>query len=296
MDFHGKIIAGDTMRFKRIYIEITNTCNLHCSFCIQNSRTPQRMTIPEFTHILQEIRPYCEYIYLHVLGEPLSHPDLDSMLRIACEQGFYVNITTNGTLLYQQAKLLKQHTIRQINISLHSFPQHQQQNYLHDVFQASEQLAKQGIYINYRLWSLKNSELSSETVMLLDEIAARYAIDLDKDKIHRLQRLALSDHISLHFEEVFTWPSLLQPYVNDRGRCLGMKDMCAILVNGDVVPCCLDSRGDCVLGNIHRTAFSNILCSPRAQTMVNEFARHHVSEELCRHCTYRLRFSKERTT
>ena len=59
------------MRFKRIYIEITNQCNLKCSFCIQNQRKSKYLSINDFSYILDELRPFTDYIYLHVLGEPL---------------------------------------------------------------------------------------------------------------------------------------------------------------------------------------------------------------------------------
>ena len=63
-------------------------------------------------------------------------------------------------------------------------------------------------------------------------------------------RLDVGDHLHLNLESVFQWPSLQHPYVSDYGRCLGMMQMCAILSDGTVVPCCLDSRGDAALGNI----------------------------------------------
>ncbi|RHM12503.1 radical SAM/SPASM domain-containing protein [Amedibacillus dolichus] len=277
------------MRFKRVYVEITNTCNLQCSFCIQNQRTPQAMSMEQFTHVIQQIAGCTRYVYLHVLGEPLSHPLLDAFLSVCEQYGLYVNLTTNGTLLKEKAEILTRHSIRQLNVSLHSFPQHRQTHYLQDVFQVCEKLAAQNVYINYRLWSLGKQGMDPSNLQVLKQVLLHYDKTL-QEEAKRLQRIPLAEHISLHFEEVFSWPSLAQPFVNDKGRCLGMKDMCAVLSNGDVVPCCLDSKGECVLGNLFESDMEEILSSPRAKAIVDGFQRFHIEEELCRHCSYRLRF------
>ena len=52
-----------------------------------------------FNNILDQIKPYTKYIYLHVKGEPLLHPRIDELLDASHAKGFKVNITTNGTLI-----------------------------------------------------------------------------------------------------------------------------------------------------------------------------------------------------
>ncbi len=247
------------------------------------------MSMEQFTHVIQQIAGYTRYVYLHVLGEPLSHPLLDAFLSVCEQYGLYVNLTTNGTLLKEKAEILTRHSIRQLNVSLHSFPQHRQTHYLQDVFQVCEKLAVQNVYINYRLWSLGKQGMDSSNLQVLKQVLLHYDKTL-QEEAKRLQRIPLAEHISLHFEEVFSWPSLAQPFVNDKGRCLGMKDMCAVLSNGDVVPCCLDSKGECVLGNLFESDMEEILSYPRAKAIVDGFQRFHIEEELCRHCSYRLRF------
>lgn len=278
------------MRFKRIYIEIINTCNLRCDFCIQNHRTPCVMRIDEFKHIIKEIQPYCEYVYLHVMGEPLSHPDLEAILTICAKAQIQVNITTNGTLLKKQEDILLRSKLRQVNISLHSFPQHYMSNYLDEVMETAEKLAGQAIHVNYRLWSLQDTKLTTETALILKKIQERYHIEITQDQQKRLQRIDLQNFLHLHFEEIFKWPSLEAPFISHTGRCLGMKTMCGILSNGDVVPCCLDSKGDVFLGNIFQQSFQGIVESKRVKKMVEGFQQHQLVEDLCQHCGYRTRF------
>ena len=70
------------MKFKRIYIEITNICNLKCSFCSNSKRNKKEMSIDEFELVMSKITMYTDYIYLHVKGETLSHHYLDDILSI----------------------------------------------------------------------------------------------------------------------------------------------------------------------------------------------------------------------
>ena len=107
-------------RFKRIYVEITSSCNLNCSFCQETLRAPVFMSTEQFTHVLKEIKPYTNFIYLHVKGEPLLHPQLENILKMCREENIIVNITTNGTLLHKQLDTLIKYPVHQINVSIHS--------------------------------------------------------------------------------------------------------------------------------------------------------------------------------
>lgn len=278
------------MRFKRVYIEITNTCNLSCSFCIKNDRKPKQMQIEEFQHVIDQVKAYTKYVYFHILGEPLSHPHLKTFLSICEQANLQVTITTNGTLLKKAVDILCHKAIRQINISVHSFPAHHQQQYLQDIMECANILATHHIHVNYRLWNLQNDALSKECFMLMKDILAHYACEMPSE-IVRLKRLDLHPYIHLHFEEVFTWPSFDHAYVGTKGRCLGMQQMLGILSDGRVVPCCLDSKAQCCLGNIFETPLSDILQSDRVKAIQTGFQNHKVVEQLCQHCSYRLRFS-----
>ena len=284
---------GDSMRFKKVYIEITNSCNLKCSFCIQNDREPKYMNVEQFTHVIQEIKPYTSYVYLHILGEPLSHPHIKEILAICEQANMYVHITTNGTLLHQKKEVLYNSKIRQMNISLHSFKEHKHislDDYLSHVFEVSEHLAATGTYISYRLWNMKNKKLDEETMQLLKKVQEHYKLCIESEDILVRKSILLTERIYLNFEEVFQWPSLSNTYVSDKGRCLGLKTMCGILSDGRVVPCCLDSKGDITLGNIFTTPFKRIVEDTRTVKMLRGFEQQKVIEELCQHCSYRLRF------
>jgi MoaA/NifB/PqqE/SkfB family radical SAM enzyme len=73
--------------FKKIYIEITNSCNFHCSFCFSTTQPTRFISVKNFQTIVEKIKPYTNYIYLHVLGEPLLHPQLEEILNVAEREG-----------------------------------------------------------------------------------------------------------------------------------------------------------------------------------------------------------------
>ena len=90
-----------------MYLEITNVCNLRCAFCPGTQRPRRFMTPEEFRQLAARLRPYGTYLMLHVMGEPLLHPQLAELLDIAGVLGFQVCLVTNGTLLPRQLPTLE---------------------------------------------------------------------------------------------------------------------------------------------------------------------------------------------
>lgn len=64
-------------KFKKVYIEITNVCNLSCNFCPKTKRKYKFMNREEFNYILNEVKPFTEHIYLHLMGEPLLNENIE---------------------------------------------------------------------------------------------------------------------------------------------------------------------------------------------------------------------------
>lgn len=273
------------MRFKKIYIEITNQCNLNCSFCAHTKRPLKMMSIDEFKNIIQQIKPYTNYIYLHVLGEPLIHPDLETFLQIAYENKLFVNLTSNATLLMQKKDiLLSSPALRQINLSLHSFPHIP--DYLEKTVQAGDELSEHGIYVSYRLWTLKD-DLDLESKKTIKYLEEHYHLNIPRYK----DSVKLKPHCFLSFDKEFLWPSTSHPFVSQKGTCQGWRHMCAILVDGSVVPCCLDANGQALLGNLFETPFNDILA--KHDDLLKDFQNHKLSLPLCQKCTYRKKFDKK---
>mgnify|MGYP001373322699 CR=1 FL=1 len=285
-------------RFKKIYVEITNACNLSCEICPGTSRKKSSMSPEAFDEVLGKIRPFSDYIYLHVMGEPLLHPQFPEILGICGKHGFKVNIATNGVFIGKHKDaILGAAAVRQVNFSIHCMEIQREsalpENYLRDILAfIDEGRRKTGIYFALRIWTMKPGMKASEAI--LEEIRAFFGLP---GKIEDLERkgkgVQLAPKVFLNFAEEFKWPSVDSETAGEKGFCLGMRDQCAILADGTVVPCCLDKDGVMSLGNIFREDFSAIVGGERADRILKGFSEGHAVEKLCRSCEFRSRFDRE---
>ena len=271
------------VKFKRIYIEITNVCNLNCSFCSSSNKVKREVTPEEFKEVLSKINNYTDYIYLHVKGEPLTHHNLDKILDITKEYNKKVCITTNGVFLKDKLPILKKYdNIYQINISLHS--ENNKKNYLEDIISSVNELSS---YISYRFWTLDNNKMDNKSKEYIKILKKVY----NKEEIY--DGIKLKDKVYLSLDNKFIWPSINNDYYNERGTCLGAKTQLAILSDGTVSICCLDSEGVSNLGNIYLNTMEDILGSDKYQNILKGFNDNKVYLDICKHCSYKERFDKK---
>ena len=274
--------------YSRVYVEITNICNMRCSFYHGHSRKPGRMTLPEFSHVLDQLAGQTEYVYYHLMGEPLTHPELPAFLALAKERGFRSVITTNGTLLSKRGQEIIDVGVHKVSISLHSFEGEADEffaGYLEDVVNFADAAAKAGILISLRLWN-KGFD-NGRNVFALDYLRRRLAGEWTENT----RGFRIRDKLYLEWGDRFQWPDKAAPVQSDKVFCYGLRDHFGILCDGTVVPCCLDSEGVIALGNLFREPVSQILATPRAKAMVQGFSCRHATEELCRRCGYAQRFT-----
>jgi radical SAM protein with 4Fe4S-binding SPASM domain len=286
--------------FKKVYVEITSVCNLACSFCPPTSRKANIIKLDAFNHILDQIKPHTDYIYLHVKGEPLLHSRIDELLDASHAKGFKVNITTNGTLIKKnREKLLGKPALRQMNFSLHSFDGHEgstnREEYLSNILSFAREAAEHNVIISFRLWNLQRDQATTvekrrnrETLEMLEkEFNLDYKIE---EKVVPGSGVKVANRIYLNQDHEFQWPSLQAPEDDGKGFCHALRSQAAILVDGTVVPCCLDGEGVINLGNINNTSFSEIVEGERANNLYDGFSRREAVEEMCRKCGYRKKF------
>ena len=236
--------------YKKVYIEITNTCNLSCDFCIKNKRNNKFMSINEFEIILKKLKGLTNYLYFHILGEPLLHPKINELIDLATSYGYKINITTNGYLI---DKIIDNKNINMINISLHSY----------------------NALVNLRLWV--NNKYNNDIIKQINEY---YHTNI------KLEKYTIKKNLYLDFNKNFIWPDLNNNYYNELGKCYGLITHFGILVDGTIIPCCLDSEGIINLGNIFNDNINEVLNSNRCINMINNFKNNKKVEELCKHCKF----------
>jgi len=248
------------------------------------------MSVQEFEHILKEIKPYTKTIYLHVKGEPLLHPKLDSLLSIADFYSFRVNITTNGVFLPKQVELINRHpSVKKINLSLHA--EYQNNAVIEKILTATSEL-REDIVVIHRLWTLKETKLDKKSTEIVERLKAFYHLSPNVvEKIKSEKNIKINSTVYVDKDDEFIWPEKTNH--KSCGYCMALKTQIAILVDGTVVPCCLDSKGIINLGNIYKDTFPSILSSKRLNLLRESFKNHNPSEELCQSCTFKERFSKK---
>ena len=275
-------------RFNKVYLEISNVCNLSCHFCPGTKRRKHIMTEEELKILLSKLRPWTDFLYFHLMGEPLCHPQLSTFLQIAGEQGFKVILTTNGSLLAkQQPTLLSAAAVHKVNISLHAFEANDLnipfETYLQNCFDFGK--AAEGIkLVVYRLWNQGGAYKRNEEILTMLE---QY---FPRPWVQERKGIRLGNRVYLEYGDKFDWPDLSAADRGEQVFCYGLRDQIGVLCDGTVVPCCLDHEGDLALGNLFTADLETILETDRAKAILTGFQQKVAAEELCRKCGYARRF------
>lgn len=274
---------------KKAYLEITNACNLACAFCPGTRREKRFMTLAEFQILAARLRPHTDYLYFHLMGEPLLHPELGAFLAHAGALGFRVILTTNGTLLPERGELLlSAPALHKVNISLQSFEANERGElaaYLSACAAFARQADAAGKLCVLRLWNQNGLDSRNPEI---ESLLARYFPQPWPESRHSRK---LAERVYLEPGERFDWPDLT---AEDRGApcfCYGLRDQVGVLVDGTVVPCCLDHEGDIPLGNLFEQELDEIMSTERTRNIYQGFSRRQATEALCRHCGYARRFT-----
>ncbi len=281
---------------KRIYIEISNICNVQCSFCPVVERDKQILNPSNFEKILIQAKPIAQEVCLHLMGEPLAHPNFEEVLKICEKYQVPIQLTTNGLLIEKKKELiLSSGCVRQINFSLQSFkdnfPHKKLETYLEPIITFSHEahIKRPEMYINYRLWNMGVE--SNENEEIFDYLDNAFEVKINrKVQVENIKSKRIWNKVYLHFDSRFEWPTLDREVISHQGRCHALTSHIGIHADGTVVPCCLDKEAIINLGNCLETPLSAILESERASRMRIGFSNGKLIEELCTKCQYVTRF------
>lgn len=286
-------------RFSKVNVEIGNICNLQCGFCPEVLREKQFMPTDLFRRVVAEVSPLAEMICFHLMGEPLAHPRFREFVAICEEAQLKIFLVSNGVLLREERfETLLSPAFHQVSFSLHSFydnfPDKDPEEYLRRIFAFAETALKDRpeLFINFRLWNLSRlDDAGEENREVLSRIQRQFPFSWDKRLDLRVRKsIRIRGRLFLHFDTEFQWPSLELPILGTVGKCHGLTSHFGILVDGTVVPCCLDKEGKVALGNVRNNSLEEVLGSPRAQRILKGFQRRELVEPLCQRCQYIQRF------
>ncbi|MCT4641245.1 MAG: radical SAM protein [Bacteriovoracaceae bacterium] len=288
------------MKLDRVYIEISNICNVQCSFCPVVERDNLAMNERQFVHILKQVKPYTDEVCLHLMGEPLAHPKFIDKLDLCKKEDLQVQITTNGLLINRyQDRILADKSVRQINFSLQSytdnFPDKPLDGYLDKIINFCKQASniRPELYINLRLWNDGDTTSSNKNEDILCYIEKELNIEIKRQvDVSNIKSKKIWNRVYLHFDSRFKWPDPKDAIVSTRGRCNGVLRHMGIHADGKVVPCCLDKEACINLGNIFEQSFESIVNSKRTCAIRDGFLNNKLIEDLCQKCDFISRFRK----
>ena len=308
-----------------VYIEITNVCNLHCSFCpcgktISNESADSKLA--EFRAFMpSELFETCiagaqeigaTNVYFHVLGEPTLHPGFVHYLKKLEQTPLKLTLTTNGTTIERNGQqILASPAVRQVNFSTHAYaelPRETAERYLQNVldFCRIATVERPDLYINLRLWNVGADEATPWNSYMLSRIRETFGVEVTPGHFcSRHKSFNITGRLYLHEDTRFEWPESKAPACAEQyrskpaevtataypaGTCRALDTHVAILHDGRVVACCLDYSGQITLGNITEQSLAEIIDSPATQNLREGFAQHELRHPFCQTCTFCKRF------
>lgn len=237
----------------------------------------------EFDALTDSMRGKIRFLYFHLMGEPFLHPLLPQFITVAREKGFIPVLTTNGTLLSRSHHVIDA-LPHKVQISLHSHEGNGKDNpelYMAEVMDFTMRAAERGVVVVLRLWNQGGYDSKND---LLHELIAKY-YPRPWDERHYGWRVA--ENVYLEYARMFEWPDgEREENKSEEAFCYALRNQIGVLVDGTVVPCCLDHGGEIVLGNLFEQPLDEILSSPRAKAIYDGFTKHVAVEPLCRRCGY----------
>ena len=267
----------------RCYLEITNICNLDCLFCPKTDRAKHRLSMEEFEQLTDKLRGQIKFLYFHLMGEPFLHPHLSDFIQIARRKDFVPVLTTNGTLLSKAQGVIDAHP-HKIQISLHSHEGNAKEHpeeYIRQVMTFAQEAASKGVLIVLRLWNQGGYDSTNDYIL---DLIAQYQ---PRPWTQRHDGWKLAENLYIEYDRMFEWPDAEHSeYEEADVFCYALRNQIGVLVDGSVVPCCLDHAGDITLGNLFEQSLDEILASPRAKALYDGFTQHMATEPLCKRCGY----------
>lgn len=237
----------------------------------------------EFDVLTEKMRGKIRFLYFHLMGEPFLHPLLPQFIAMARDKGFIPVLTTNGTLLAKSHHVIDAMP-HKVQISLHSHEGNGRDNpeaYIKEVMDFTVHAAQKGVVVVLRLWNQGGHDSNNA---LLHELIAEY---FPRPWEERYYGWRVAKNVYLEYARVFEWPdSKREENKKEEAFCYALRNQIGVLVDGTVVPCCLDHAGDIPLGNLFEQSFEDVVASPRARAMYDGFTRHVAVEPLCRRCGY----------
>jgi len=265
----------DRMIPKTFQVETVAGCNLKCPECavgadIITHRKKGFMSFDEFKVIADKIRPFCEYLFLHIWGEPLLNKDIFKIIQYA-SAFTKTNISTNGNCLTEaKAEKLILSGVTDIIVSIDGVSQ--------DVYEKY----RKGGSVTKALWSLaKLQELNIKYSKNVNIYPQYLVFKHNQHEMDMFTEFCQSIGLSSTFKAPYIRSNSIfensdnlkyvRPSYHDIAsvkhvmseKCNNSRAVFTVLLDGSCVICCIDHDGATNYGNIYQQDVLNIWNSPK---------------------------------
>ncbi|PUB99536.1 radical SAM protein [Helicobacter pylori] len=250
------------------------------------------MPLELFEKVCKEAAPLTQMITLHVLGDPCKLKNLNHYLSTARRFSLKVDLVTSGAYLHDFETLL-QDAIYQISISLDAGLDHHnkinQHRYIQKILEFCRYKCEKNseVFLNLRI---QDSTLEKHQNLIKPFLESFECVSLET--LISQGRARLFKKSFLNIQKTFKWPNLnAQNPLNQESKipyCYGLIKQIAILSNGVVVPCCMDTQAHINLGDLNHMPLKDILKSQKAMAIKTHFLKGEALELLCQNCSYPL--------
>jgi len=275
-----------------IALEVTNDCTYNCIMCPRSQRTdgPGYMSLDLFQKLTVECARHNSMIELVFtgMGEPLLHPQILDMFRIAKDAGIpTVRVVTTALLLTKEKTdtLLSNQSLDQISISLDAFTPETYEKVkrspnfdkvLANIEYFLDQRGERGCwkpFINLHILKMR------ETAAEIEDFVKKWE-----------PRLKMGDHILIKGYHDFA--GLVEDRRVTKSKDSGQRYPCRqlwelgyITWDGDVMPCCVDVLKKLKIGSLEDSTLWDLWNGPAIQK-IRDF--HHKAQydrvPLCGQC------------
>ena len=281
-------------------VELTNHCPMTCVMCPRTYgmiRPLGYMDLSVFKKIIDDIAPYTSHIFLHHFGDSLLHPDLEECLSYAQANSVQTYLSANPSLLTaRRAEALVDSGLRELVLSMDGATPATNKAIrgpaARDVDDAE---AKVRHLLEYR--SRKKSRFPKVILQIIKQKLNEHELGTWKQRwsaIEGIDRLKIKRYIEWNGAK--TEINALAPNPNmERVTIVCDKPWTSVTIlwNGDVVPCCFDSNGDYVLGNVTSTTLHEIWNAAPARRLRETHSSNRTDGlKLCKDCKDREGFPK----
>ena len=283
-------------------IEPTNICSLHCPVCETGAgilgRPKGHMSLDAFKKILDEVGGQVNTMLFYGMGEPLLNRDAYDMIRYATNRGIYVSVCTNGEVL-DTAGLVRSR-LSELSFQISGLTQETHEQYrvgghigkvMDNLAKAVELKAKRLIDTKIQVGFIVMKHNEHEVARVEKEMKGKMGADevvIISPCVRTMEQgkkfMPTDSKYWYYNREAFARGTLV-PRKIPHNRCWWIYYSTVVWWDGDVVPCCRDTQGKHVTGNVLDRPFTDIWNGGEYRNFRWQIATKQSEMDLCRLCS-----------